>query len=228
MYHLPAMPKSRVRIEPPKQTIGEEIANSVTHGVGALLSIAGTALLVVRAVLLGTALHVVSFAVYGLSLILLHTSSSIYHGLTAPRAKRVFWVFDHSAIYLLIAGTYTPFLLISLWGAWGLTLMIAIWSLAIFGILLASIFVGRYRKLALALYITMGWLIVIAGRQLWLNVPHEALLYVFAGGLSYTLGVVFYCWKRLPYSHMIWHLFVLGGSACHYFAILLYLLPATS
>lgn len=220
------MSNRKIRIEPPKQTIGEEIANSVTHGVGALFSIAGTAILIVRAALFGTALHVVSFAIYGLSLILLHTSSSIYHGLTAPRAKRVFWVFDHSAIYLLIAGTYTPFLLISLRGAWGLTLLIAIWSLAIVGILLASLFVGRYRKFALALYITMGWLIVIAGRQLWLHVPHEALVYILAGGVSYTVGVAFYVWKRMPYSHMIWHLFVLGGSLCHYFGILLYLLPA--
>jgi len=222
------MSKRRIRIEPPKQTIGEEIANSVTHGVGALLSIAGTVILIVRAARFGAALHVASFAIYGLSLILLHASSSIYHALTAPRAKRVFWVFDHAAIYLLIAGTYTPFLLISLWGAWGLTLMIAIWSLAILGILLASLFVGRYRKVALVLYIIMGWLIVIAGRQLWLNVPHEALVLVFAGGISYTVGVSFYVWKRMPYSHMIWHLFVLGGSICHYFAILLYLLPATS
>jgi len=210
---------------PPKLTVGEEIANSVTHGVGALLSIAGTVILLVRAAMYGTAIHVASFAIYGMTLILLHLSSSLYHGLHAPRAKRVFWVFDHASIYLLIAGTYTPFMLISLWGAWGLTLMIAIWALAIVGILLASIFIGRFRKIALALYLVMGWLIVLASRQLWFNVPHQALVFVAAGGLSYTLGVTFYCWKRLPYSHMIWHLFVLGGSACHYFAILLYLLP---
>jgi len=210
---------------PPKLAVGEEIANSVTHGVGALLSIAGTVILLVRAAMHGTAIHVVSFAIYGLTLILLHTSSSLYHGLHAPRAKRVFWVFDHASIYLLIAGTYTPFMLISLWGAWGLTLMIAIWALAILGILLASLFIGRFRKTALALYLVMGWLIVLASRELWFNVPHEALVFVAAGGLSYTLGVAFYCWKRLPYGHMVWHLFVLGGSICHYFAILLYLLP---
>ena len=220
------MTKNKTKIMPPKQTVGEEIANSVTHGIGALLSIAGTVILIVRAAMYGTAIHIVSVAIYGLSLILLHTSSSIYHGLHAPRAKRVFWVLDHSTIYLLIAGTYTPFLLTSLWGAWGLTLMIAIWSLAIVGILLATLFVGRLRKTALALYLTMGWLIVLASRQLWLSVPHEALVFVAAGGLSYTIGVIFYCWKRLPYGHMIWHLFVLGGSITHYFGILLYLLPA--
>jgi len=218
---------TKTKIMPPKQTVGEEIANSVTHGIGALLSIAGTVILIIRAAMYGTAIHVVSFAIYGLSLILLHTSSSIYHGLHAPRAKRVFWVFDHSTIYLLIAGTYTPFMLISLWGAWGLAMMIAIWTLAIAGILLATLFIGRFRKTALTLYLVMGWLIVLASRQLWFNVPHEALVFVAAGGLSYTLGVAFYVWKRLPYSHMIWHLFVLGGSITHYFGILLYLLPRT-
>jgi len=221
------MTKQKIKHMPPKLSIGEEIANSVTHGIGALLSIAGTVILLVRAAMYGTAIHVVSFAIYGLTLILLHTSSSLYHGLHAPRAKRVFWVFDHASIYLLIAGTYTPFMLISLWGAWGLTLMIAIWSLAIVGILLASLFIGRFRKIALALYLVMGWLIVLASRELWFNVPHEALVFVAAGGLSYTLGVAFYVWKRLPFSHMIWHLFVLGGSTCHYFAILFYLLPKT-
>ena len=219
------MTKTKIKIMPPKQTVGEEIANSITHGIGALLSIAGTVILIVRAAMVGTAIHVISFAIYGLSLILLHTSSSIYHGLQAPRAKRVFWVFDHSTIYLLIAGTYTPFMLISLWGPWGLTLMIAIWTLAIAGILLATLCIGRFRKTALALYLGMGWLIILVSRELWLNVPHEALVFVAAGGVSYTLGVAFYVWKRLPYSHMIWHLFVLGGSITHYFGILFYLLP---
>ena len=221
------MTKKKIKIMPPKQSVGEEIANSVTHGIGALLSIAGTVILIVRAAMYGTTIHVISFAIYGLSLILLHTSSSLYHGLHAPRAKRVFWVFDHSTIYLLIAGTYTPFMLISLWGAWGLTLMIAIWTLAILGILLACLFIGRFRRIALTLYLMMGWLIILASRELWLSVPHEALIFVAAGGLSYTLGVAFYVWKQLPYGHMIWHLFVLGGSITHYFGILLYLLPRT-
>jgi len=219
------MAKQKIKHMPPKTSLGQEIANSVTHGVGALLSLAGMAILIVRGVTYGTTIHVISFAIYGASLFLLHLSSTLYHALHAPRAKRVFWVFDHASIYLLIAGTYTPFMLISLWGAWGLTLMIAIWTLAILGIVFKSLFIGKFRKSSTVLYIVMGWLIALAGRELWLKVPHEALIFLAAGGLSYMLGVVFYCWKKLPYAHMIWHLFVLGGSICHYFAILLYLLP---
>lgn len=209
----------------PEYTIGEEIANSITHGVGALLSLLGTALLLYRAARHGTALHVVSFSVYGACLFLLHLSSTLYHALRPPRAKRVFRIFDHCSIYLLIAGTYTPFLLLSLWGSWGLTLLIAIWTLAVAGIVFKSLFIGRLKKASVLLYILMGWLIVIAAREAWLRVPHAAIGYVAAGGLSYTAGVAFYAWKSLPYNHAIWHLFVLGGSVCHYVAILLYLVP---
>ena len=212
----------------PKYSIGEDIANSVTHGIGALLSIAGTIVLLLQATRFGDTRHIVSFAIYGATLILLHISSTLYHAIRAPRARKVFRVFDHCSIYLLIAGTYTPFLLVSLWGALGLTMLIAIWALAIAGVTLKSIFMGRLKKLSVVGYVVMGWLIVIAARQLWLSVPHEALTLVAAGGLSYTVGIVFYAWKRLPYSHAIWHLFVLGGSVCHYFAILLYLLPAVT
>jgi len=209
----------------PKYTLGEEIANSITHGVGALLSLLGMGLLIHRAVVDGTWLHVVSFSVYGTSLFLLHLSSTLYHALRPPRAKLVFRVFDHCSIYLLIAGTYTPFLLLSLWGRWGLTMLIAIWALAVGGIVFKSLFIGRLRKLSVVLYLLMGWMIVVAARELWLNVPHRALALVAAGGLSYTAGIVFYAWKKLPYNHAIWHLFVLGGSVCHYFAILFYLAP---
>lgn len=225
-YHSSLM-ATKPRIMPPKTSLGEEIANSVTHGVGALLSIVGAVILIVRAALFGTAIHIVSFSIYGLTLILLHTSSTLYHGIHAPRPKRVFWVFDHVSIYLLIAGTYTPFMLGPLWGPWGLSLLVAIWTLAILGIVFKSLFIGKLRKSSTVLYILMGWLIVIAGQQFWLYVPRESLILLAAGGLSYTLGIVFFCWKRMPYSHMIWHLFVLGGSACHYFAILLYLLPTS-
>ncbi len=227
MYHPAAMTTYETRPMPPKVSLGEEIGNSVTHGVGALLSLAGMALLLLRAVRYGTPVQIASVSIYGVSLFLLHLSSTLYHALHAPRAKRVFWVFDHASIFLLIAGTYTPFLLISLWGTWGLTLLIAIWTLAAAGIVLKSVFIGKFRKSSVVLYILMGWLIVLAGRELWIKVPHDALMLLGAGGLSYTAGVAFYCWKKLPYGHMIWHLFVLGGSACHYFAILLYLLPAT-
>ena len=211
------------QILPPCLSLGEEIANSVTHGIGALLSVLATAILLHEAAVSGTTLHVISFSIYGASLFLLHLSSTLYHALRPPEAKKVFWIFDHCSIYLLIAGTYTPFLLLSLWGKWGLTLMIAIWSLAILGIVYKSLFIGRMRRVSVALYLVMGWLIVVAGRELWLKVPHQALAYVVGGGLCYTVGIVFFSWKRLPYNHAIWHLFVLGGSVLHYLAILLYL-----
>jgi hemolysin III len=216
-----AAPKHRL----PEYTLGEEIANSVTHGVGALLSLIGTAILLYRAARNGTTLHVVSFAVYGSCLFLLHLSSTLYHALRPPRAKRVFRVFDHCSIYLLIAGTYTPFLLLSLWGRWGLTLLIAIWTLAIAGIVFKSLFIGRLQRASVLLYVLMGWMIVVAAREAWVRVPHAAIGFVAAGGLLYTLGVAFYAWKALPYNHAVWHLFVLGGSVCHYAAILLYLMP---
>ncbi len=207
--------------------MGEEIANSITHGVGAILSLLGTALLLYRAVRgEGTGLHVASFAIYGASLFLLHLSSTMYHALRHPGAKVVFWVFDHCSIYLLIAGTYTPFLLLSLWGRWGATLLATIWGLTILGIVFKSVFIGRLRKTSVGLYVLMGWLIVVAAREVWLRVPHEALVYVAAGGLLYTAGIAFYGWRRLPFHHAIWHLFVLGGSACHYLAVLFYLAPS--
>ena len=213
--------------QPPKSSVGEEIANSVTHGVGAILSLVGTALLLHRAVRgEGTPLHITSFAIYGAGLFLLHLSSTLYHAIRHPGAKKVFWVFDHCSIFLLIAGTYTPFLLLALWGRWGATLLATIWGLTIIGIVFKSVFIGRLRKTSVGLYVLMGWLIVVAARELWLKVPHEALVFVAAGGLLYTAGIAFYGWKRLPFHHAIWHLFVLGGSACHYFAILFYLAPS--
>lgn len=215
----------RARPRPPKYTVGEEIANSVTHGIGAVLSLVGTAFLVERAVSFGTSLHIASVAVYGATLFLLHLSSTLYHAIQAPKAKKVFWVFDHCSIYLLIAGTYTPFLLLSLWGRWGLTLLITIWSLAVAGIVLKAVFIGRLRRVSVLFYVLMGWMIVVAAREAWIRVPHGALAYVAAGGLSYTAGIAFYAWKRMPFHHAIWHLFVLGGSVCHYIAILAYLLP---
>jgi len=210
------------RPQPPRYSIGEEIAHSVTHGIGAVLSALGTALLLYRAVRLGTALHVISFAVYGTTLILLHLASTLYHALRHRRAKYVFWILDHCSIYLLIAGTYTPFLLLSLWGRWGATLLVTIWSLATIGIVYKILFVGRLRKLSVVFYVVMGWLIIVSTREVWLKVPHAALVYVAVGGLLYTLGIAFYGWKRLPYHHAIWHLFVLGGSVSHYLGILFY------
>jgi hemolysin III len=210
---------------PPWYPLGEDIANSITHGVGAVLSLLGAALLFHRVAGTGTPLHLASFAIYGMSLFLLHISSTLYHALRHPGARRVFWVFDHCSIYLLIAGTYTPFLLLSLWGRWGLTLLVAIWSLATAGIVLKSVFIGRFRKFSIVVYLLMGWMIVLAAREVWIRVPHRALIYIAVGGGFYTLGTIFFGWKRLPYNHAIWHLFVLGGSISHYLGILFYLTP---
>jgi len=215
----------KTKAEPPSYTLREEIANSITHGIGALLSALGTGILLYLATQYGTAIHLASFSIYGTCLVLLHLASTLYHGIQAPRAKRVLWVIDHSSIYLLIAGTYTPFLLLSLRDRLGMALLATVWALAAIGIAFKSIFIGRLRRLSVAYYVLMGWLIVIAARQIWLKVPHPALVYVAGGGLSYTFGIVFYGWKKLPYNHAIWHLFVLGGSISHYFAVLFYLVP---
>lgn len=213
-------------VQPPSYTRREEFANSVTHGIGALLSAVGTGILLYRGAQDGTAVHLASFATYGTCLILLHLASTLYHGIRPPRAKRVLRVIDHSSIYLLIAGTYTPFLLLALRDRLGIALLATVWALAAIGIAFKSIFIGHLRRLSVAYYVLMGWLIVIAAREIWLKVPHAALVYVAGGGLFYMFGIIFYGWKRLPYNHAIWHLFVLGGSISHYFAILLYLAPS--
>lgn len=224
-YHGPMTQSPSCEREMPSYPLGEDIANSVTHGIGTLLSLGGTVILLVYAALRGSSLHLVSFSVYGLSLILLHAASTLYHALRHPGARRVFWVFDHCSIYLLIAGTYTPFLLLSMWGGLALGMLVSIWVLAVVGIVLKSVFIGRLRKTSFVVYLLMGWMIVLAGREVWIRVPHGALVYLVVGGLLYTLGTVFFLWRRLPYNHAIWHLFVLGGSITHYFGILLYLVP---
>lgn len=205
--------------------IKEETINAVTHGAGAVLGAAGLAVLVALAALRGDAWHVVSCAIYGATLVLLFTSSTLYHSFRGPRVKHVFRVIDHSSIYLLIAGTYTPFLLVSLRGGWGWSLFGVVWGLALAGIAFQVFFVDRFRLAQTLIYLGMGWLVVVATRPLLQRVPPGGLLWLLAGGLSYTLGAVFYLWKKLPYHHGIWHLFVLAGSVCHYFAILLYVLP---
>jgi len=154
------------------------------------------------------------------SLVLVYLSFTLYHGFRRPRLKRLFQIFDHSAIYLLIAGTYTPFLLISLRGAWGWTLMVVIWGLALLGVLFKAFFIERYQRVSALSYLLMGWLVVIAAEQLLKNLSTPTLLWIAAGGATYTLGVIFLAWRRLPFSHTIWHLFVLGGSLCHYLAVL--------
>lgn len=198
----------------------EEIANTVTHGIGLLLSIAGFVVLLVFAILRGTAWHVVACSIYGATLICLYSASTLYHAAVSARLKRALRIFDHSAIYLLIAGTYTPFLLLNLRGPWGWSLFGAIWGLALAGILFKFWFVGHWEHLSTAIYVLMGWLALIATKPVLAHVPSTTLLWLLAGGLFYSGGVIFYVWKRLPYSHAVWHVFVLAGSTCHYFAVL--------
>ncbi len=205
-------------------TRGEEIANSITHGIGAALSIAGLATMVVLAVIYGDVWKIVSVSIYGSTLIMLYLASTFYHSFQKPEIKRFFKILDHAAIYFLIAGTYTPFALVSLRGGWGWSLFGVIWGLAITGIILKVIFIQKFKKLSLVLYILMGWICVIAIKQMLIAVPIAGMIWLFIGGLFYTVGVVFYTNKKIPYSHAIWHLFVLAGSICHYFSILFYLL----
>jgi len=201
--------------------LGEEIANSVTHGVGWLASVGGLAVLVTLAALTGGALRVVSCAVFGTTLVLLYAASTLYHALPSPRAKRIFRVLDHSAIFLLIAGTYTPLALVALGGGWGWALFSCVWFLALVGVLLNTLAHGRWRWLSITLYLTMGWLVVIAVKPLLAALDVTPLVLLVAGGLAYTLGLAFYALKRMPYGHAVWHLFVLAGSTLHYFAVLL-------
>jgi hemolysin III len=163
--------------------------------------------------------HLVSFTIYGSSLILLYLSSTLYHSFTGPRVKNLFARFDHISIFLLIAGTYTPILLTSLRGTWGWTLFGIIWTVALVGAVIRSIYLHRFRKLMVAIYLIMGWMFVLAGKQIYLRLPSISLIYLGLGGIAYTVGVIFYMWRKLPYSHGIWHLFVLAGSILHFFAI---------
>ncbi len=198
----------------------EELANTITHGIGLALSIAGFVVLLVLAALRGSPRHIVSCAIYGATLVCLYAASTLYHGIPSPRRKRALRVFDHCAIYLFIAGTYTPFLLVNLRGGWGWSLLGIVWGLAMAGIVFKFRFVDHFPFLSTVVYLLMGWLAVIALKPLLASVPASGLLWLLAGGMLYTLGVVFYAWKRLPYNHLIWHLFVLAGSTCHYVAVL--------
>jgi len=213
------MRDSETNIIPP-YSLGEEIANSITHGIGALLSMVGLVFLIIPAVRQGNVWHIVGFSVFGISLIILYLASTLYHSIPNPTAKKVFKIIDHSAIFILIAGTYTPFLLINLRSSFGINLLVIIWGMAIAGVVFKSIFITKFRKLSVAVYVVMGWISIIAIKELFQTVPITGMLLLALGGFFYTAGVVFYVWKRLPYNHAVWHLFVLCGSVCHYFAVL--------
>lgn len=206
-------------------TRGEEIAKWVTHGLGLVLSVVALTLLIVFSSLRGDAWHVISFTVFGLTLLMLYFFSTVYHARKSKRAKSLLLKLEHAAIFLLIAGTYTPFLLTNLRGPWGWSLFGVIWGLCGAGAVFQFFFSPRYRLASTLAYLFLGWLVVVAIQPLVANVPHGGLWLMFAGGLSYSIGVVFYRWRRLRYHHAVWHTFVLGGSTCHILAVLLFLLP---
>jgi hemolysin III len=209
----------------PRYSSGEEIANSIIHGLGIVLAISGLGVLTAFASLRGNAWHIVSCSIFGATLIILYTTSTLYHAIPNQRAKAVLRVLDHSAIFLLIAGTYTPFSLVSLRGPWGWSLFGVIWGLAIVGIIFKVTMLRRWTAISVALYLVMGWVAIIAAQPMLEAVAPGGLALLLAGGLSYTAGVVFYAWKRLPYHHAVWHAFVLAGSICHFFAVLLFVVP---
>lgn len=205
--------------------MGEEITNALLHGIGFGLAIAALAVLVVMAGRYGTVWHVVGFTIYGATLVILYLSSTLYHSFPEGKVKRVFKIFDHAAIFLLIAGTYTPITLIKLRGTLGWTIFGVVWAIAILGIISKIFLINRFQALSTVLYIAMGWLIVGALKPLAAALNQTSLLFLLAGGLLYTVGTVFYAWKSRKYAHAVWHLFVLAGSVCHFFTIL-FMLPA--
>ncbi|MCF7823215.1 MAG: hemolysin III family protein [Candidatus Marinimicrobia bacterium] len=203
----------------------EELANTITHGIGIGLSIAALVLLVVRAVMYGDTWQVVSFSIFGSSLILLYLASTLYHGFKSKRIKEILRILDHSAIYLLIAGTYTPFLLVTLRGPWGWSLLGIIWGLALAGITFKIIFGPKYNFISTTFYLLMGWVVMVAIKPLIAALPTAGLIWLVVGGLAYTGGVIFYAWEKLPFNHAIWHGFVMAGSFSHFIAVLIYLAP---
>ncbi len=209
-----------------EQTAAEEIANSVTHGVGLLMSIVCLVVGVGFAVRSGSPIIVVSVSIYGATLCLLYLASTLYHGLPPGRAKRIWNILDHCAIYLLIAGTYTPYTLGVLSPGWGWSLFGVIWGLAVAGIVFQALFIHRYRILSTLTYLAMGWLVMVAVYPMWRNLGPHGFLWVALGGGCYTLGTVFYAWKNVRFMHAVWHLFVLAGSLLHFLGVFWYVVPA--
>lgn len=203
-----------------KESTGEEIANAITHGVGALLAIAALVILVVLAAVNGTVWHVVSFSIFGATLVLLYFASTLYHSLTHVRAKQVFNKIDHISIYLLIAGTYTPFCLTALRGWIGWTVFGLVWGCAVLGAVLKAISIGTRVRLSTILYVMMGWVILFAIKPLYQAMSFNGFILLMSGGVSYTLGTIFFLRDQVKYNHSVWHLFVLGGSVLHFFAVL--------
>ena len=204
------------------QTKAEEIGNATTHGMGALLSLAALTLLIVFASNQDDDLKLVSGIVFGVSLLLMYLSSTVYHSMTNPRVKHLFRILDHASIYLLIAGSYTPFMLVTLKGPWGWGLFTVVWLLAIAGVLFKVFFVHKYEGLSTIIYLLMGWMSLVVIKPIYQLLPMGGLVCIVVGGLCYTVGVIFFVWERLKFSHVLWHLFVLAGSIFHFFAVLFY------
>ncbi|MEE4258231.1 MAG: hemolysin III family protein [Bacteroidales bacterium] len=203
----------------------EEFVNVLSHGIGFLLSVAALTLMVVFASLDGNAWHIVGVSIFGASLVVLYLASTLFHWSVRPKVRKYLNVFDHSAIYVLIAGTYTPFLLVTLNGPWGWSLFGVIWGLAIAGVVFKMFFTGKYDKLSLIIYVLMGWLILIAIVPLIQNLSTMGLIWLLIGGISYSIGAVFYLLNKMPFNHAIFHFWVLGGSICHFFAVFWYVIP---
>lgn len=212
-------------LDKPIYGFGEEVANSITHGIGILLAIAGLVVMLYFSAQYGDSWHLVSSSIFGSTLIFAYTTSTLYHSIPMPGPKRILRILDHSAIFLLIAGTYTPFMLISLRGPWGWSLFGTIWGLAIAGVLCKIFMPKKLAGFSTLLYIAMGWVVVVAAQPMLNNVASGGLWLLLGGGIAYTSGVIFYLMDRMPYNHMVWHLFVMAGSTMHFFAILLYVVP---
>lgn len=205
-------------------SLGEEIANTLIHGLGALLSVAALTVMVVVALNSQDQIRLISACVYGTSLVVLFCASTIYHGLPGRRAKKIMQLVDHMAIYLLIAGTYTPVLLLDIKGAWGYSMLTIIWCLALFGIAFKCIYKLKHPRISMFTYLAMAWCCIIVSPKFIANVRAEALWLLLIGGLVYTAGTIFYSFEKIPFNHAIWHVFVLGGAACHFFAVFFYVI----
>jgi len=216
---MSAAPKDRTSIE--------ELANAITHGVGLVLSLIGFVVLLVLALVRGGPWQIAGCAIYGVTLVSLYAASTLYHSASSLRLKRTLLIFDHCAIYLLIAGTYTPFLLVNLRGPWGWSLFGVVWGLALAGVLFKFWFAGHFPVLSTSFYVLMSWVGIVAVKPVLAHIPASGVLWLAVGGLMYMLGVVFYAVRRIPFNHVIWHLLVMAGSTCHYVAILYAVFPQT-
>ena len=212
------------RVVQTETKLGDILANAITHGIGAVLAVAG-AVYLIAASTRGSAWHIAGCSVFAATLVLVYLCSTLYHSLVRTRARHVFQVLDHSAIYLLIAGTYTPFTLVSLRGPVGWTLFCVVWALAVAGVVFKSVALGRFVVASVLVYLFQGWFIVFAALPLFRAIGWHGMMWLAAGGLAYTLGIAFFALDRLRYFHATWHLFVLVGSVAHYFAILFYVVP---